>query len=136
MQKALDKMNLQIHHVISDLAGTTGLTIMDAVLAGERDPHKLAQLRHPPIRAGEETIMKSLIGDYREEPPVHVCQSLKAYRHYENSNRCLLSFALSAHLSYGIPNLSALGLWFQSCSVNTCTDTDHDAQHVVKDGSP
>jgi transposase len=51
MQKALDQMNLRIHHVISDLDGTTGRAIMDAILAGERDPHKLAQLRHPHARA-------------------------------------------------------------------------------------
>ena len=42
MQKALDQMNLQLHHVISDLSGTTGLTIIDAILAGERDPQTLA----------------------------------------------------------------------------------------------
>jgi hypothetical protein len=41
MQKALDQMNLQIHHVISDLSGVTGLAIIDAILAGERDPSKL-----------------------------------------------------------------------------------------------
>lgn len=82
MQKALDQMNLQIHHVISDLDGTTGLAIMDAVLAGERDPHKLAHLRDPRIRASEETIMKSLVGDYREGAPVHappITQILPAF---------------------------------------------------------
>ncbi len=83
MQKALDQMNLQIHHVISDLDGTTGLAIMDAILAGERDPLKLAQLRHPRIRASEETIMKSLVGDYREEHLFTLRQSLKAYRYYQ-----------------------------------------------------
>jgi len=45
MQKALDQMNVQLHHVISDLAGSTGLAIVDAILAGERDPAKLAKLR-------------------------------------------------------------------------------------------
>ncbi len=83
MQKASDQMNLQIHHVISDLDGTTGLAIMDAILAGERDPLKLAQLRHPRIRASEETIMKSLVGDYREEHLFTLRQSLKAYRYYQ-----------------------------------------------------
>ena len=83
MQKALDQMNLQIHHVISDLDGTTGVAIMDAILAGERDPLKLAQLRHPRIRASEETIMKSLVGDYREEHLFTLRQSLKAYRYYQ-----------------------------------------------------
>jgi transposase len=51
MQKALTQMNLQIQHVISDLTGTTGLAIVDAIIAGERDPAVLAQLRDPRIRA-------------------------------------------------------------------------------------
>lgn len=83
MQKALDQMNLQLHHVISDLAGTTGLAIMDAILAGERNPQKLAQLRNRHIQASEETIMKSLVGDYRKEHLFTLRQSLKSYRHYQ-----------------------------------------------------
>ncbi len=83
MQKALDQMNLQIHHVISDLAGATGLAIVDAILAGERDPHKLAKLRDWRIRANEETIMKSLVGDYREEHLYVLRQSLECYRKYQ-----------------------------------------------------
>jgi hypothetical protein len=84
MQKALDQMNVQLHHVISDLAGTTGLAIVDAILAGERDPQKLAQLRDWRIRASEETITKSLVGDYREEHVFTLRQSLESYRHYQN----------------------------------------------------
>lgn len=76
-------MNLQIHHVISDLAGTTGLAIVDAILAGERDLGKMAHLRDPRIRASEETIMKSPVGDYREEHLLALRQSLKSYRHYQ-----------------------------------------------------
>ena len=83
MQKALDQMNLQVHHVISDLAGTTGLAIVDAILAGERDVKKLAQLRDWRIRASEQTIMKSLVGDYREEHLFTLLQSLESYRHYQ-----------------------------------------------------
>jgi len=83
MQKALDQMNLQIHHVISDLAGTTGLAIVDAILLGERDPRKLAQLRDWRIRASEETIVKSLVGDYREEHLFVLRQSLESYRQYQ-----------------------------------------------------
>lgn len=45
MQKALDQMNLQLHHVISDITGATGTAIIDAILKGERDPHRLAGLR-------------------------------------------------------------------------------------------
>jgi transposase len=83
MQKALDQMNVQLHHVISDLAGTTGLAIVDAILAGERDPHKLAQLRDWRIKATEETIIKSLVGDYREEHLYVLRQSLQGYRNYQ-----------------------------------------------------
>jgi hypothetical protein len=54
MQKALDQMNLQIHHVISDITGLIGLRIVDAILAGQRDPKKLADLRDGRIRASEE----------------------------------------------------------------------------------
>jgi transposase len=84
MQKALDQMNLQIHHVISDIAGTTGLAIIDAVLAGERDPKVLAGLRNWRIRASEETIIKSLVGDYRDEHLFTLRQSLVAYRQYQH----------------------------------------------------
>jgi transposase len=83
MQKALDQMNLQIHHVISDIVGQTGLAIVDAILAGERDPLVLAKLRHERIKASEEVIAKSLVGDYREEHLFTLRQSLAAYRSYQ-----------------------------------------------------
>jgi transposase len=83
MQKALDQMNLQIHHVISDLTGATGLAIVDAILGGERDPHRLAKLRDWRIKASEATIMKSLVGDYREEHVFVLRQSVEGYRSYQ-----------------------------------------------------
>lgn len=83
MQKALDQMNLQIHHVISDLAGATGLAIVDAILAGERDPHRLSKLRDWRIKASEATIVKSLVGDYRDEHIFVLRQSLEGYRSYQ-----------------------------------------------------
>jgi transposase len=72
MQKSLDQMNLRLHHVSSELAGMTGLAILDAILAGERDRYKLAGLRDARIRASEETIVKSLVGDYRTRASVHL----------------------------------------------------------------
>ena len=56
IQKALDQMNLQLHHVISDITGVSGVTILDAILDGERDPLKLASLRDYRIKATEETV--------------------------------------------------------------------------------
>lgn len=83
VQKALDQMNLQLHHVISDVTGTTGLAILDAVLSGERDVSKLADLRDPRVRATKETIAKSLAGDYRPEHLFTLRQSLNLYRDYQ-----------------------------------------------------
>jgi len=61
VQKALDQMNLQLHHVISDITGQTGLAILDAILGGERNPKVLAELRSTRIKASEEVIIKSLV---------------------------------------------------------------------------
>jgi transposase len=83
MQKALDQMNLQLHHVISDIVGQTGLAIVDAILDGKRDPGELAKLRHERIKASEEVIAKSLVGDYRPEHLFTLRQSLTAYRSYQ-----------------------------------------------------
>lgn len=88
MQKALDQMNLQLHHVISDLSGTTGMAILDAILGGERNPLKLAQLRDPRIKASAETIAKSLVGDYRREHLFTLRQSVTAYRSYQQLLAC------------------------------------------------
>jgi transposase len=82
MQKALTQMNLQIHHVISDITGVTGLAILDAILSGERDPQKLAALKNQRIKANDTTIMKALVGDYRPEHLFTLKQSLQVYRHY------------------------------------------------------
>jgi transposase len=63
MQKAMNLMNLQLHHIIADLSGKTGLAIIDAILAGERDPAELARLRDHRIKASQQTIERSLRGD-------------------------------------------------------------------------
>jgi len=83
MQKALDQMNIQLHHVISDITGVTGLAIIDAILSGERDPDKLAQLRNARIKASERTVAEALVGDYRSEHLFVLRLSLEAYRQYQ-----------------------------------------------------
>lgn len=82
MQKALTQMNLQIHNVISDITGVTGLAILDAILSGERDPKKLAALKNGRIKAKDEIIIKSLEGDYHSEHLFTLKQSLQVYRYY------------------------------------------------------
>ena len=83
MQKALTQMNLLLHNVISDITGTTGLAIIDAILAGERNPAVLAQLRDPRIKNTKEVIAKSLVGDYRREHLFTLKQALKVFRTYQ-----------------------------------------------------
>jgi transposase len=83
MQKALTQMNLQIHHVINDITGLTGLAIIDAILAGERDPATLAALRHYRIQADEETVCKSLVGNWRSEHLFALRQSREMYGVYQ-----------------------------------------------------
>jgi transposase len=83
MHKALTQMNLQIHHAISDMTGLTGLAIVDAIVKGQRDPVELAKLRDPHIRASEETIRKSLVGNWRPEHLFTLKQSRQMYQHYQ-----------------------------------------------------
>ena len=83
MQKALTQMNLQLHHVLSDRTGVSGLAILDAIVGGERDPQKLASLRDGRVHASAETVRKSLVGNYRREHLFTLQQSLKAFRQYQ-----------------------------------------------------
>lgn len=111
MQKALDQMNLQLHHVIADITGTTGLAILDAILLGERDVEKLALLRDPRIRASHETIAKSLVGDYRQEHLFTLRQSVALYREYQRkivdceteTQRMMKALETKANLSIPLP---------------------------------
>lgn len=82
MQKALQQMNLQLHHVLSDITGTTGLAILRAIVAGERDPLALARLRHPSCKSTEETIVKALTGTWRQELLFVLRQSLELYDYF------------------------------------------------------
>src|ERR1700686_3679988 len=83
MQKAMSQMNLQLHHVLSEITGMSGLKILDAILAGERNPIKLASLCNWRVRSPRETVAKSLEGDYRPEHLFALRQSLIGYRFYQ-----------------------------------------------------
>ena len=82
MQKALQQMNLQLHHVLSDITGETGLKILRAIMAGERDPVKLAQWRNPACKSSEETIAQALTGSWKVEHLFVLQQSLELYDFY------------------------------------------------------
>src|SRR6476660_6843214 len=67
MQKALTQMNLQLANVLSDVSGVTGQAIVKAILAGERNPWKLAEFRDKRVKASEEEIARSLEGNWQED---------------------------------------------------------------------
>ena len=79
MQKALTQMNVQLHRVISDISGTTGLAILRTIVAGERDCAKLAALKEGRIHASHDEIAAALTGDYRSELVFILAQALQLY---------------------------------------------------------
>lgn len=101
MAKALTQMNLHLHRVISDLTGVTGLAILRAIVAGERDPKVLVTLKHPLVKSTDEQLIAALTGDYRAEHLFVLAQDLALYDVYEAQvtacdhqiQRCLATFA-------------------------------------------
>jgi transposase len=83
MQKALMQMNVQLHHVVSDITGVTGMTIMRAIVAGQHDPAELATYRDARCKASEETIREALTGHYRREHVFALRQALELYDSYQ-----------------------------------------------------
>jgi transposase len=82
MQKALTQMNIKLQHVLSDLTGKTGMRIIRAILEGERDPHKLAQLRDGRCRKSAATIAKALEGNWRAEHLFSLRQAVELFEFY------------------------------------------------------
>ena len=83
MQKALIQMNLQLHKVISDITGITGMAIIRSIVAGENNPVKLASLKDRRIKSSKKDIEKALTGDYREEHLFVLKQELALYDMYQ-----------------------------------------------------
>jgi transposase len=76
MQKALEQMNVKLTEVLADIIGITGRRIIEAILAGERDPHKLAALRDGRCHQSAADIAKALEGTWR---PEHLFALRQAY---------------------------------------------------------
>jgi len=83
MQKALAQMNLQLHNVVTDITGVTGMSIIKAILAGERKPHALAAFRDKRCKNSEETIARSLHGNYRPEHLFNLRQAVELFEFYQ-----------------------------------------------------
>ena len=82
MQKALAQMNIQLANVISDIVGETGQRIVRAIVAGERDRHRLAALRGPRIHASEDDVARALEGTWRPEHLFVLRQALELFDVY------------------------------------------------------
>jgi transposase len=83
MQKALTHMNLQLHHVVTDITGATGMRIVRAIVAGERNAAKLATLRDIRCKSSTETIQSALVGNYQPEHVFALAQALAMYDAYQ-----------------------------------------------------
>ncbi len=82
MQKALLQMNLHLTQVLTDVTGTTGLAIIRAIVAGERDPVRLAQLRYGSCKSSEDQIAKALTGTWCAEHLFVLQQALALFDYY------------------------------------------------------
>jgi transposase len=89
MQKALAQMNLQLHNVVSDITGLTGMRIIKAILSGERNPKVLAAFRDKRCKNDEEIIARSLRGNYRPEHLFSLQQAVDLHEFYQSKiNEC------------------------------------------------
>ena len=79
MQKSLDQMNVRVHRAVAELDGATGMAIVRAIVAGERDPHRLAALRDRRCRKTEAEIAEQLTGHWREDHLFSLQQGLKMH---------------------------------------------------------
>jgi transposase len=83
MQKALEQMNVQLHKVVNDITGVTGLRILRAIVSGSSDPQALARFRHPQCKLGEADFVAALTGTYRPEHLFALKQALEAYDFFQ-----------------------------------------------------
>jgi len=81
IQKVLELMNIKLHTIISDIDGKTGMDIIKAILDGERNPERLADLRDPRIKASREEIIKSLEGCWTREHLFILGQGYRTHLH-------------------------------------------------------
>jgi transposase len=79
MQKSLDQMNVRVHRAVSDIDGVTGMRIVRAIVAGERDAHELAKFRDRRCGKSETEIAEQLSGHWREDHLFSLRQALKMY---------------------------------------------------------
>ena len=108
MQKALTQMNIKLQHVVSDITGVTGLAIIRAILAGERDPMQLVRWRDPRCKQDEAAIAAALHGTWRVEHLFVLQQALERYE-FQHRQLAACDARIAAHVetfadqSHGAP---------------------------------
>ncbi len=109
MQKALTQMNVQLHHVVSDITGVTGLRMIRAIASGVVDPDLLAAWRDSRCKSSRETIREALVGHYQREHVFALRQALELYDVYQAQvARCDQEIeAVLGRLSDGVDEPSA-----------------------------
>jgi transposase len=101
VQKALEEMNVKLTEVLSDVLGVTGMAIIQAILHGQRDPRRLAELRDGRCRRTQAEIARALQGNWREDHLFVLGQAVALYEYYHTQLRqcdqqieaCLRAFA-------------------------------------------
>ncbi len=83
MKKALIQMNVRLDKAVSDVTGVTGMTIIRAIVAGERDPAKLAALRDERCKKNQAEIEQALFGKYADEHLFELAQAVRTFDHYQ-----------------------------------------------------
>lgn len=83
IQKALELMNLQLHKVISDIAGVTGMKILRAIVDGQRDPQSFVHMVHKACKSTQDEFVKALTGHYAAEHLFALRQALQRYDMYQ-----------------------------------------------------
>jgi transposase len=97
LQKALEQMNVKLPEVVSDVTGVTGMSIIKAIVAGERDPRQLAALRDQRCKQSAETIARALQGTWRAEHLLELRHALELYEyHHQKVREC--DQAIEEHL--------------------------------------
>jgi len=87
MQKALMQMNVQLHHVVTDITGVTGMRIIRAMVSGIQEPEALAEFRDVRCAASPETIRAALTGNYRPEHVFALRHAVELYDVHQTKNR-------------------------------------------------
>jgi transposase len=87
MQKALVQMNVLVHHAVEDITGVTGMRIIRAIIAGERNPAILADMREASCKKSAATIAMALQGNWREEHLFALRQAVELFDSYQEKLR-------------------------------------------------